>query len=91
MLYPSNVMSTQPQQDTELARHQDPITKEWWRILRLDKKRQCRLESISERSLERDLTWAYACTITVERNEYVDSARVRAEMEAYLAMVPRWV
>ena len=78
-------------QDVELARWQHPKTKEWWRLTRLANsklsvKSPCALESISERSLERGLCWAFACAVTVERHEYVIVDRVRAEAEAYLAL-----
>lgn len=90
----------------ELARYQDPTTKEWWRLVRVSSgeleigvrvseiinrwmKTPCALESISERSLERGLVWAHACVITVPLNEHVSPERVKAEMEAYLALGPR--
>ena len=90
---------TAEQEVTELARYQKPDTKEWWRLVRsndpdvidLSICDACALQSISNRSLERNLYWAYACTITVHKNEYVDAKRVRAEMEAYLALTPETV
>ena len=74
---------------SELARYQAPTSREWWRITRDGESRNCHLESISERSLERSLSWAYACALTIERNEFVNDNRVRAEMEAYCAMQAR--
>jgi hypothetical protein len=70
---------------TELARYQNPHTKEWWRIVRFGP-RDCSLESISERSLERGLCWAHACL--VEFDYGITEERVCAEMEAYLALAP---
>lgn len=70
----------------ELARYQNPNTKEWWRIVRDGNSSDCWLESISQCSLERELCWAFACMLTIELAERVDEARVRTEMEAYLAI-----
>lgn len=81
-------------EQVELGRWQHPTTKGWWRLVRDLKPSTaihvvvdpCHLESISERSLERGLSWAYACTISISRSEHVSPARVRAESEAYLAL-----
>lgn len=49
--------------DRVLSSYQDPTDRQWWRIRRETGTGIDLLESISERSLDRGLCWAYACEI----------------------------
>jgi hypothetical protein len=80
----------------EIGRYQNPVTQEWWRIAREGETGTglMYLESISDRSLSRGLSWAYARDVSTEMlgsdpSDYHAQAEVKKQMEAYLALDTR--